>query len=82
MGTDGEIVIEAYEDEHNSIIKVKDSGPGIPNENLAKIFEPLFTTKQQGTGLGLATCKNIVSQYGGTIEVNNNPTTFTITIPK
>ncbi|MEW6044043.1 MAG: HAMP domain-containing sensor histidine kinase [Thermoproteota archaeon] len=82
MGTDGEIVIDAYEDDHNSIIKVTDSGPGIPNENLAKIFEPLFTTKQQGTGLGLATCRNIVSQYGGTIDVKNNPTTFTIKIPK
>lgn len=82
MGTDGEIVIDAYEDDHDSVIKVKDSGPGIPNENLAKIFEPLFTTKQQGTGLGLATCRNIVSQYGGTIDVKNNPTTFTIKIPK
>lgn len=82
MGTDGEIIIDAYEDDYNTIIKVKDSGPGIPNENLAKIFEPLFTTKQQGTGLGLATCKNIVSQYGGTIDVKNNPTTFTIKIPK
>ncbi|MEM3169318.1 MAG: HAMP domain-containing sensor histidine kinase [Candidatus Nitrosotenuis sp.] len=82
MGTDGEIVIDAYEDDQNSIIKVKDSGPGIPNENLAKIFEPLFTTKQQGTGLGLATCRNIVNQYGGTIDVRNNPTTFIIKIPK
>lgn len=82
IGTDGEIVIDAYEDDYNSIIKVKDSGPGIPDENLAKIFEPLFTTKQQGTGLGLATCRNIVSQYGGTIDVKNNPTTFTIKIPK
>ncbi|MEM3065347.1 MAG: HAMP domain-containing sensor histidine kinase [Candidatus Nitrosotenuis sp.] len=82
MGEDGEIVIEAYEDDNNSVIKIKDSGPGIPNENLEKIFEPLFTTKQQGTGLGLATCRNIVSQYGGTIDVKNNPTTFTIKIPK
>ncbi|MFN3653770.1 MAG: ATP-binding protein [Candidatus Nitrosotenuis sp.] len=82
IGTSGEIVIDACEDDHDSIIKVKDSGPGIPDENLTKIFEPLFTTKQQGTGLGLATCRNIVSQYGGTIEVKNNPTTFTIKIPK
>jgi signal transduction histidine kinase len=79
---DGEIVIDAYEDDKNSVIKVKDSGPGIPNENIPKIFEPLFTTKQKGTGLGLATCKNIVEQYGGTITIKNNPTTFTIIIPK
>jgi signal transduction histidine kinase len=82
IGTDGEIVIDAYEDDNNSIIKVKDSGPGIPSEALSKIFEPLFTTKQQGTGLGLTTCRNIVGQYGGTIDVKNNPTTFTIKMPK
>lgn len=80
--TDGEIVIDAYEDDKNSVIDVKDSGLGIPNEIIPKIFEPLFTTKQQGTGLGLATCKNIVEQYGGTINMKNNPTTFTIKIPK
>jgi signal transduction histidine kinase len=80
--TDGEIVIDAYEDDKNSIIKIKDSGSGIPNEIASKIFEPLFTTKQQGTGLGLATCKNIVEQYGGIIDIKNNPTTFTINIPK
>jgi len=80
--TDGEITIDAYEDDKNSIIKVKDSGSGIPNEDISKIFEPLFTTKQKGTGLGLATCKNIVEQHGGTIDVKNNPTTFTIKMPK
>lgn len=63
------------------IIEVVDSGNGIPSENLDKIFDPLFTTKQRGTGLGLSSCKNIIEQHGGTISVKNAPTTFTITMP-
>ncbi len=59
-----------------------DTGDGIPEESIGKIFEPLFTTKQKGTGLGLASCKNIVEQHRGQISVKNNPTTFTIQIPK
>jgi signal transduction histidine kinase len=63
-------------------IEITDSGSGIPSEILPNIFDPLVTTKQQGTGLGLSTCKNIVEQHGGTISVKNNPTTFTITLPR
>ena len=62
-------------------IEIEDNGQGIPEENLEKIFEPLFTTKQTGTGLGLASCKKIVEQHGGTISVKNNPTRFTILLP-
>ena len=58
------------------------SGVGIPEENLQDIFEPLFTTRQTGTGLGLASCRSLVEQHGGTITAKNNPTTFTITLPK
>ena len=47
-----------------------------------EIFDPLVTTKNNGTGLGLASVKNIIEEHGGTISVNNNPTTFTINIPK
>ena len=59
-----------------------DTGTGISEELIEKIFEPLFTTKQKGTGLGLASCKNIVEQHHGTISVKNNPTTFSIQLPK
>jgi signal transduction histidine kinase len=46
------------------------------------IFEPLFTTKESGTGLGLASCKNIIGRHSGTISVKNNPTRFTVLLPK
>ena len=53
----------------NTIIQIEDSGPGIPKGKLDKIFEPLYTTKQEGTGLGLASCKSIIEQHHGTITV-------------
>jgi len=63
------------------IIEIEDSGPGIPPDKLEKIFEPLFTTKQSGTGLGLSSCKTIVEQHGGTISAKPFPTIFTIKLP-
>ena len=82
VGDKGEINVEINEDENNMIISVQDSGEGIPEENLEKIFEPLFTTKKGGTGLGLANCKQILENQGANITVKNNPTTFTIEFPK
>jgi signal transduction histidine kinase len=61
-----------------------DSGPGISPENLAQIFEPFFSTKAKGTGLGLALVQQIVSEHGGRIEVDCPPgggTRFTILLP-
>ena len=63
-------------------IKIMDSGPGIDEKNLEKIFEPMFTTKEKGTGLGLVSCKTIAEAHGGTISVRNYPTTFTVRLPK
>lgn len=74
-----------YNDEKmndNVVIEVEDSGPGIPEKDVDKIFEPLYTTKQSGTGLGLSTCKNIVELHKGKISVRNNPTTFRVEFPK
>ena len=62
-------------------IELEDSGPGIAQHDLEKIFEPLFTLKQKGTGLGLASCKSIIEQHGGTITVTTNPTIFSIKLP-
>lgn len=66
------------------IIEIKDSGPGIPQKNLSNIFNPFFTTKLNGTGLGLATVKRTVNQHGGIIRVQsklNKGTGFQIIIP-
>ncbi len=77
----GTIKIDILERAGFTIIEFEDSGSGISEQNLAKIFEPLFTTKQEGTGLGLSSCKNIVEQHGGRIEVKLNPTRFQIYLP-
>lgn len=52
-------------------LSVSDTGPGIPAENMARIFEPLFSTKSFGAGLGLATVKQIVVQHGGIIGIDS-----------
>ena len=82
MNRSGTILINASENKDGIVIEIEDSGPGVNDENLDKIFEPLFTTKITGTGLGLASCKNIVERHQGTISVKNNPTVFTIKLPK
>jgi signal transduction histidine kinase len=66
-------------------VTVADNGCGIPPENLSRIFEPLFTTKNFGVGLGLPLAKQIVEFHGGTIAVASAPgegSTFTITLPQ
>jgi two-component system sensor histidine kinase HydH len=67
------------------MIQISDTGCGIPSSVLSKIFEPLFTTKQTGTGLGLASCKKIVEQHMGMITASSKEgtgTTFSIILPK
>jgi len=78
----GEIRISITDSNQHVSIQVQDSGTGIPAENINHIFEPLYTTKFKGTGLGLSTVKNLVEQHHGRIEFKNNPTTFTIILPK
>jgi len=78
----GTIEITINEIESITVIQIKDSGKGIPKENIEKIFDPLFTTKQSGTGLGLSSVKSIIEAHGGNILVTSPPTIFTITIPK
>ena len=66
------------------LIKVTDSGPGISPDLFTKIFVPFFTTKAQGTGLGLPICQRIVESSGGRLEVASEPeegTTFTVRLP-
>jgi signal transduction histidine kinase len=66
-------------------ITVADTGPGIAADVMPKIFEPLFTTKSFGTGLGLPMVKQIVEQHGGTVEITSKPnqgTRVVLTIPQ
>jgi len=82
MNNKGVIKIRISKKPNNLVeIDVEDNGPTIPEKNIKKIFEPLFTTKQAGTGLGLASCKKIVEQHHGEILVTNDPVTFRITLP-
>jgi PAS domain S-box-containing protein len=78
----GEINVRITENANHVLITVDDTGPGILEEDMPRIFEPLFTTKQKGTGLGLSICKNIINLHGGDIIVKNTPTTFIVTLPK
>ncbi|MDE1861914.1 MAG: PAS domain S-box protein [Thaumarchaeota archaeon] len=76
----GTITIKVENKAGYDTVAVSDSGPGIPHDILPQIFEPLFTTKRSGTGLGLPTCKNLAEQHGWTIEVKL-PSTFIIRMP-
>jgi len=78
----GEIKISCEEHANEITISIQDSGKGIPDDMKEHIFEPLFTTKQQGTGLGLASVASIVRGHNGIISVTSPPTIFTMTLPK
>jgi signal transduction histidine kinase len=65
-------------------VEIRDTGVGIPPDQLARIFEPYFTTKKHGTGLGLALVRQTIHDHGGTVAVASEPgcgTVFTVTIP-
>jgi signal transduction histidine kinase len=65
-------------------LKVSDRGPGIPPEALPRVFDPFYTTKASGTGLGLSVTYGIVHDHNGTIDVQSAPgqgTTFVLTFP-
>ena len=71
-------------DEAEVVVTVADSGVGIDPENLDRIFNDFFTTKDEGTGLGLSNVRRLVGDYGGRIAVTSPPghgTTFTVTFP-
>ena len=85
MPNGGTLTITTNETKDHIEIAFTDTGTGIQKENMNKLFSPLFTTKAKGIGIGLAICKKIVEQHGGTIEAQSKAgqgTTFTIKLPK
>jgi signal transduction histidine kinase len=78
------INVTVKREENNVNIMVKDNGVGIETENIERIFEPKFTTKNSGMGLGLGIIKNIIENYKGTITFETESgkgTTFTVSLP-
>ncbi len=84
MPEGGKLAIGARKGNEFVEMKITDTGCGIPEEAIDKIFDPLFTTKAKGIGLGLAVCRSIIERHQGIIEVESKVgkgTTFTIKLP-
>ena len=81
MPNGGELTVSTERQGKHVLIHFQDTGVGIPEENLPKVFDPLFTTKAKGQGLGLAVCKRLVDAHEGSISVEstvNKGSTFTV----
>jgi len=84
MPDGGELTILMDQNDDRLLLRVTDTGKGIPQENLSRLFDPFFTTKAAGTGLGLTLVLRIVRTYRGKIDVESTEgtgTTFTISLP-
>ncbi|MDO8872728.1 MAG: PAS domain S-box protein [Methanoregula sp.] len=85
MPDSGKLTLTSYlSDTGHVVVSVRDTGVGIPEENMKKLFEPLFTTKAKGIGLGLVVIKAIVKAHHGSIDVQSEVgkgTTFTVKLP-
>jgi signal transduction histidine kinase len=85
MPQGGRLLCRTVYQAHNRTVEIifSDSGPGIPTNVLKKLFEPFFTTRADGTGLGLALCREFILQHGGqiTVEPGMPGVTFRVVIP-
>ncbi|KPJ98919.1 MAG: hypothetical protein AMK71_10585, partial [Nitrospira bacterium SG8_35_4] len=84
MQDGGTLTIRSGEQADTVLIAFEDSGVGIPAKTLVRIFDPLYTTKEKGTGLGLAVSQNIVEKLNGTLSAEsevNKGSRFVITLP-
>jgi len=84
MPNGGELTIDLSRTEEDLLVSFRDTGVGIPEENLGKLFNPFFTTKSKGQGLGLPVCKKLVEACDGRITVESKPgegSTFTVKLP-
>ena len=81
---EGEIILGTRQDREGIKVFVEDKGPGIPQDLLDKIFDPLFTAKPDGTGIGLSISAKILEKLGGRISVESKPAEgarFTVDLP-
>ncbi len=84
MPDGGKLTVRSMLRGSDIIVQFEDTGTGIPREDLLKIFDPFYTTKEKGTGLGLAVSYNIIKKMSGTLTVESEAgkgSLFTITIP-
>lgn len=82
---DGHLTIQSLAQDRSVLIIIRDNGRGISQENINQLFEPFYTAKKEGTGLGLTTVQNIINSHGGEIDVSSEldqGTTFTISLPR
>jgi signal transduction histidine kinase len=85
MPDGGALVITSYEHARGFELEVADSGPGLTDEAKRRAFEPFYSTKQHGTGLGLAFVQHVAEAHGGTVSAANCPeggAAITIRIPR
>ncbi|MDF1755213.1 MAG: ATP-binding protein [Verrucomicrobiales bacterium] len=85
IGSDGSLVISSKYDDYNVTLSFADDGHGISSEKVGKVFEPYFTTKKTGSGLGLLIVHRIVREHGGQIEFEsrkNEGTTVKVMLPR
>ena len=84
MTNGGELIIRVAAQYDSGIVEVIDTGPGIPADQLGRVFDVYYSTKKHGTGLGLPTSRRIVHEHGGTIRMESEVgkgTRFVITMP-
>ena len=81
----GVIILQSHQEDRQFItLSVRDKGPGIKAQTMDHLFDPFYTTKKEGLGMGLAISRSIIEEHGGRLWAKNNPeggTTFYFTIP-
>ena len=85
MPSGGQLTIKGREEGEMRVVTISDTGVGISKDNMKRLFQPLFTTKSKGQGMGLAVAKRIIEAHSGTILAESGPgagTTFIINVPK
>ena len=84
MDGTGILIVSAMKSRSNYLLEFSDSGPGIPQKELEKVFEPFYTTRPTGSGLGLAIARRVVEDHGGEIDIasgGSNGTVVTVRLP-